>query len=107
MGNLRSKKSYYKILKNEQVIEYVCEQKKILPKPQEVDYPSEIYDMMVRCWSFNPADRPTFDDIYEFFDGLRDKGVLVSRRAITSNQNNQFPIYGERTMSEYGNKTVI
>ena len=51
----------YYTLSNEEVIEYVTNEK-VLRCP--IECPSEIYDLMVDCWATKPEDRPTAFEIH-------------------------------------------
>ena len=52
----------YYTLSNEEVIEYVTDEK-VLRCPSGC--PSEIYDLMVDCWATKPTDRPTAAELHK------------------------------------------
>ena len=52
----------YYTLSNEEVIEYVTDEK-VLRHPSEC--PNEIYDLMVDCWATKPNDRPTAAELHK------------------------------------------
>ena len=51
----------YYALSNEEVVEYV-KKKKVLRCP--VDCPSDLYDLMVNCWTSDPEKRPTASELH-------------------------------------------
>jgi len=62
---LEGRMPYYELMNNNEVIFAVCTKKEPLPPPaKRIEYPNELYDMMLQCWSYHPADRPSFDEIY-------------------------------------------
>ena len=71
----------YYTLSNEEVIEYVSDEK-VLRCP--TDCPSEIYDLMVDCWATNPDDRPTAADLHT---ALKNWSPQLSAKHATANQN--------------------
>ena len=39
-----------------------------MPRPTGFECPESLYEIMLKCWAHKPADRPTFDFLYDFFD---------------------------------------
>ena len=72
-----------------------------LPKP--VKCPQEVYNIMMKCWSTNPNERPTFSNI---LDNLK---VIIGtenrvKSSFQSNKNTEFyQLNGERE-DNYMNK---
>ncbi|XP_065067872.1 discoidin domain-containing receptor 2-like isoform X2 [Rhopilema esculentum] len=65
----------YSHLSDQQVIENACsvvaKQRRsfrYLPKPDGC--PSNVYEMMQRCWERSPSERPTFTDLFQFFQSI-------------------------------------
>ena len=95
---LEAKVPYY-ALDNPGVVDYVCEKKKVLPKPTAVSYPPVIYDIMLRCWNFDPALRPSFDILCDLFSEMEES---TDGSQIQSSQNsNSDDVYGARSHSHY------
>jgi len=51
----------YYTLSNEEVVQYV-NKRNVLQRPS--DCPKELYDLMVRCWTFNAEKRPTASEVH-------------------------------------------
>lgn len=43
-----------------------------MPAPDNT--PSDMYRLMLRCWSYEPESRPHFDEIYNVVDALVVRG---------------------------------
>ena len=37
--------------------------------------PNHVYDLLVRCWNSVPEDRPTFQQLYDFFKALNPQSI--------------------------------
>lgn len=62
---LEGRLPFYELMNNNDVILAVCTKKEFLPAPtKRVDYPDQLYELMVSCWAYNPEERPSFEDIY-------------------------------------------
>jgi len=55
-------------LSNQEVVSIVTDQMRYLDKPK--DSTNELYQIMVRCWSFTPNQRPTFKEIAENMNNI-------------------------------------
>lgn len=55
----------YPDMSNQEVIEAVFTHGYRLPRPTKIQFPEELYALMLRCWSIDPAGRPKFPQIYE------------------------------------------
>jgi len=66
---------YYELTTHTEVINYVCQQNKRLPKPTKVELHEELLKIMNDCWATDPADRPTFEVIHKRLADL--KNLLV------------------------------
>src|SRR5687768_8956176 len=53
---------YFQMDTAQQVVEGVCNQSLKLERPL-MDIPDELWELMCECWKFQPADRPTFQEI--------------------------------------------
>ena len=71
----------YYTLSNEEVIEYVSDEK-VLRCPTSC--PSEIYDLMVDCWATTPEDRPTASDLHT---ALKNWSPQLSANHAAANHN--------------------
>ena len=71
----------YYTLSNEEVIEYVSDEK-VLRCP--VSCPGEIYDLMVDCWATAPEDRPTASDLHT---ALKNWSPQLSANHAAANHN--------------------
>ena len=65
----------YEHLSDQQVIDNACsvvaKQRKsfrCLPQPQGC--PNNVYNILLSCWERSPADRPSFDELCRFFQGM-------------------------------------
>ncbi|CAL1277718.1 unnamed protein product [Larinioides sclopetarius] len=57
----------YPSIAHERLLDYLKSGHRML-KPSEC--PMEVYNLMLWCWSLNPTDRPTFDEIVRCVDGM-------------------------------------
>ncbi|VDO79183.1 unnamed protein product [Soboliphyme baturini] len=48
---------------NEDVMRYVVDHRKVMKMPN--DCPVKLYDIMLRCWQYEPRDRPSFADLID------------------------------------------
>jgi len=42
-----------------------------LPNPADnrhITCPAKLYDVMLQCWQIEPNDRPSFDELHQFFN---------------------------------------
>ena len=46
-----------------------------MPAPESA--PNEMYDLMLRCWTYEPEDRPHFPEIHAAVDLLFSRCVVV------------------------------
>ena len=79
----------YNQMNNIQVVQYVTEQKNVLPEPKAITanaLPPVLYDIMKSCWSHDPLKRPTFDDLNKEFKSL-DKDTNLKEAFVSSNPN--------------------
>ena len=53
----------YQGLTNDQVLRYVRDGN-VMERPENC--PNELYDLMTRCWAFDPRNRPTFTEILDW-----------------------------------------
>ena len=42
--------------------------KYIFQSSDRIQISKSFYEIMLNCWAHKPADRPTFDFLYDFFD---------------------------------------
>ena len=54
-------------MNNRDVLEQV-ERGYRMPKPNLVECPATIYQVMLDCWDKDPDKRPTFEYLYNYFD---------------------------------------
>jgi serine/threonine protein kinase len=57
---------YAKISENSEILKHIQEEGRRLSKPAVC--PDKIYQLMLRCWSNDPNERPPFDQIYNELD---------------------------------------
>jgi len=57
-------KQPYKDKTGAQTVEYIESQHR-LPQPEKAS--DDVYDIMLQCWAYKPADRPAFKDLFEIF----------------------------------------
>jgi len=57
-------KQPYKDKTGAQTVEYIESQHR-LPQPEKAT--DDVYDIMLQCWAYKPADRPAFMDLFEAF----------------------------------------
>ena len=57
---------------NEEVMELVIHRKQVLPSPDTC--PLQIYSLLINCWSYQAASRPTFQKIGLVLDQLKRRG---------------------------------
>mmetsp|Transcript_22433 Transcript_22433/g.31264 ORF Transcript_22433/g.31264 Transcript_22433/m.31264 type:complete len:222 (+) Transcript_22433:2-667(+) len=96
---LEAKLPYYK-LTNPEVVDYVCEQKKLLPQPTAITYPPATWEIMLKCWNFEPEERPSFDELHDLFSEMEEHstlGSLTLDNVLTARRS----IYGNRSLVEY------
>ncbi|PRP88137.1 tyrosine-protein kinase Fer-like isoform 2 [Planoprotostelium fungivorum] len=74
---------YFELTANQDVIKYVINDRKILSKPERC--PEDIYNVLVKCWSYEPSDRPNFKQLHTMMSGLYSP-EKISR---TSTRNSQ------------------
>ncbi|TKR95046.1 hypothetical protein L596_009266 [Steinernema carpocapsae] len=55
----------YAGLPNDDVYEWICQMKRTMQRP--TNCPDLWYNLMVKCWKYDPRDRPTFFHLVHFF----------------------------------------
>jgi len=63
----------YTELSNSEVIKAVCDKGVRLPRPERVEIPNELWDLMNHCWDSESQNRPTFNQIYSELCKIEDK----------------------------------
>jgi tRNA A-37 threonylcarbamoyl transferase component Bud32 len=68
------KRPFYELNSNVDVIQAVCKKRQVLdrPDPADFDCPSDLWELMLGCWSFKASERPQFADILEDLSGVED-----------------------------------
>src|SRR5689334_22610304 len=59
---LEDKLPYVK-LSNPEVFNFIANEKGTLSRPTRVTVPDEIWEIIQRCWAFEPDQRPSFDEL--------------------------------------------
>lgn len=60
-------------LTNDGVLKRVCDPGCIAKLPKPDDCPEKLYDLMLRCWNFNPELRPSFKEVLEVVESMTSK----------------------------------
>jgi len=69
----------YTGMSNQDVIKYICDEDKRLPKPTKIAYPPLLYDSIMQgCFKRDPKDRPTFAAIYTELTAVVDADVATA-----------------------------
>ena len=70
--NLAKYEPYYE-MGDQELVQDACKgyTRKLLIRPK--DCPPEVYDIMIICWAHEPADRATFEQLYQGLSHLSDK----------------------------------
>jgi serine/threonine protein kinase len=57
-------KGPYPGLENIQVVKVLCDQQSHPDRPTRIQFPDELWEVMLSTWRFVPADRPTFPQLF-------------------------------------------
>ena len=63
----------YTELSNSEVIKAVCDKGVRLARPERVEVPDELWDLMNKCWDSEENNRPSFNLIYTQLCKIQDK----------------------------------
>jgi len=107
----------YAGMSNKEVVNFVCKKKGILPKPTRISYPQLLDDTMTSCMQFNPADRPTFSQIFASFGSLSQllnqstnttttTTATTATTATTNNGDYNYNQLGPASDTHYANRLV-
>mmetsp|Transcript_26263 Transcript_26263/g.36986 ORF Transcript_26263/g.36986 Transcript_26263/m.36986 type:complete len:245 (-) Transcript_26263:67-801(-) len=76
----------YLPMNNQEVIDFVCVKKQILPPPTRIEnLPPEIYECMKSCWAYSAGNRPSFAGIFQSLKELENELWGTSQVNSTSN----------------------
>ena len=93
----------YWSLDNAQVVDFICFKKQVLSEPSIIAsgaLPKVLYEIMKKCWTFNPQERPSFDSLNKEFKEL-DKEVSVNSNTTVMDNTDQ----DSYQLTNYGNVT--
>jgi hypothetical protein len=83
---------------NREVMEYVCEGKRL---PKLFQCSDELYQLMVMCWKADPSERPSFKETLEFLVGIRGED---KRECESLSQGSEY--YKNAGVDEYNRETL-
>ena len=71
-------------LTNDEVLKRVCDPGCIAKLPKPDDCPEKLYDLMLRCWNFNPELRPSFKEVLEVVESMTSKQKKIEEEEISN-----------------------
>ncbi|XP_039296989.1 signaling mucin HKR1 isoform X2 [Nilaparvata lugens] len=92
-------------LNGTQILRKIDREGERLPRPDTC--PPRLYDMLLQCWSKNPADRPTFDALREFFLRHPPPVMQACKEVVEPGGGSGHPSSGSRLDVNVGDSLVV
>ena len=108
---LEDKLPYVK-LSNPEVFNFIANEKGTLPIPTRVEPPKEIWNMIQRCWTFDPDQRPSFDELNKELRSIDEEDETVSsfgkegEADLELKKISSFGIQYENSISNYVRRSI-
>jgi len=95
---LARKLPYYTELSNPQLMVDICEKNLRLPKPENIQFPAELWILLQECWLTDPKSRPDMEAIVERLSRIANQSQrslprdpIPQQTAVQMNSNNNAP----------------